>query len=116
MAVVVEDSIKRVNTTLNEHEREVRKQQSQLGGLAGFFDRMSKAVNRSGDSVASLDNRMQGMVILAVMGFAQQFISVLVSLAGTLGAVASSALFAAGAIGGALTAGFAQAIPVVGLF
>lgn len=115
MAVVVEDSIKRVNTTLNEHEREVRRQQSQLGGLAGVFDRMSKAVNRSGDSVASLDNRMQGMIILAVMGFAQQFISVLVSLVGTLGAVASSAIFAAGAIGGALVAGIAQALPMVGL-
>jgi hypothetical protein len=116
MAVVVEDSVKRVNTTLNEHERNLRNQRSQIGGLAGIFDRMSKAVNRSGDSVAALDNRMQGMIILAVMAFAQQFISVLLALGGTLGAVASSALFAAGAIGGALTAGFAQAIPIVGLF
>jgi hypothetical protein len=52
---------------------------------------------------------------LLVIGLVQSLLTVVAQLAAALVAVASSAVLAAGALGGALIAGISQALPVVGL-
>lgn len=100
---------------VNRDMRAMSGNEDRVRGLSGVFQDLALRINRSGDNVATLDNKLRGMIVLAVMAFAQQLITVLLSLGGALTAVASSAIFAAGALGGALVAGIAQALPMVGL-
>jgi phage-related protein len=76
---------------------------------------LSDGLRNNGDNVAMLDNKLRGIGLLAVVGFAQQLIASLVALGGELVNVASSAVMAGGALGGILAAGAAQALPVIGL-
>lgn len=79
------------------------------------LDRIKGAFGGAGASAASFGNELRGIAIVFGAAFAQQLITALVGLGGQLVATASSAAMAGAAIGGILTAGIAQAIPVVGL-
>jgi chromosome segregation ATPase len=74
-----------------------------------------RAANRSRFSVAAFDNRLRGLLVLGVFAFFQQLTSVVIGLGGALVSVASTAVQAGAALGGALVAGAAQAIPMIGL-
>lgn len=69
----------------------------------------------TGDNVATLDNRVRGILLLAVAAFAQQIITALVGLGGELVAVAGSAVMAGAALGASMAAAAAQALPAIGL-
>lgn len=99
----------------NLHIRTVQNASRAQAGLTGWLNKMAEGANRAGGSVAKVDNELRGMLVLAVIAFAQQFITLIDAAAGALGSFASSAIFAAGAVGGALVAGIAQALPMVGL-
>jgi hypothetical protein len=105
----------RVNTILRQSETAMRNHVRSVDSGRSAWRNMIEEFQKSGDSVASLDNRLRGIGILILVGFAQQLITVLIGLGGTLLAVAGSAAQAAGAIGGTLVAGIAQAIPAAGL-
>jgi chromosome segregation ATPase len=81
----------------------------------GYIRRLEARLESSSFSVAKLDNRLRGLLVAAVFAFFQQLVSVAGALAGTLISVASAAIQAGEALGGALAAGAAQAIPLVGL-
>lgn len=81
----------------------------------GTLERLSGSADRAGFSVAKVDNNLRGLVVVGVIAFAQQAISALVSLGATLFSVASAAVQAGAAIGGAMVAAAGQAIPAVGL-
>lgn len=71
--------------------------------------------NRSSFSAVKLAGNIRGMVIVGAIAFFQQLVGVGVALGGTLVSVASAAVQAGGALAGALTAGAAQALPILGL-
>lgn len=79
--------------------------------LSSVADRL----RATGDNVATLDNRVRGILLLAVTAFAQQVLTAVVALGGELVNLAGSAAMAGGALGGAFVAGLAQALPVIGL-
>jgi hypothetical protein len=74
-----------------------------------------RTLNRNRFSVAALDNRLRGLLVLGVIGFFQQLVSVVGALGGTLASIAATAIQAGEALGGMAVAGAAQAIPVIGL-
>lgn len=78
-------------------------------------NRFDDQMNRSSFSVVKLAGNLRGLVIVGALGFFTQLISVGVALGATLLSIASAAVQAGGALAGALTAGVAQALPVVGL-
>lgn len=86
-----------------------------FGRLAQRMGELDDRFRTSSMSVARLDNSLRGMIVLAAIVFAQQLISVLNALVGSLISVASSAAAAGGALASGLTAGAAQAIPVLGV-
>jgi hypothetical protein len=111
----LDNSIKNVNLELNKSSREheeysehVRKSDKSTKGLSDTF-------NSTGNSIATLDNRLRGIALLLVFAFAQQLITALGGLGGAFIAVAGSAAMAGAAIAGGFTAGIAQALPMVGL-
>lgn len=79
------------------------------------FGRFSAALRGSGDNIATLDNRLRGIILLGVAAFLEQLITAVAGLGGELVALAGSAAQAGGALGGILAAGAAQALPVIGL-
>lgn len=79
------------------------------------LERLHGTTDETGFSVARIDNNLRGLVVLGVVAFSQQLISVMVSLGATMLAVASTAVQAGAALGGAFVAGAAQAIPAIGL-
>lgn len=108
-------STDRHSNALRRSGSAAREAESSMGGLAGWLDNLGKSLARNGEGVARFDNQLRGMLVLAVLAFAEQLNTVLLGLAGTLVSVGSSALMAGGAIGGALAAGIAQALPAVGI-
>jgi hypothetical protein len=86
------------------------------GGIRGFLRNMSDEFEHSTNRIATFDNFMRGMMTLAIAVFFNQLVVLAGGAAGALAALASSAAFAAGAIGGTLTAGLAQALPMLGIF
>jgi len=81
----------------------------------GVFSKLRGIFGGNSDSVATLDNKLRGLGLLIVVGFAQQLINVLGGLAGAFVAVGSSAAAAGTAIGGMFIAGIGQALPAIGL-
>lgn len=71
--------------------------------------------NRGGFSAVRLAGNLRGMVIVGILAFFQQLVSVGAAVATTLLAVAASASQAAVALAGAATAAGAQLLPVLGL-
>jgi hypothetical protein len=71
--------------------------------------------NRGGFSAVRLAGNLRGLVIVGIIGFFQQLVSVAGSLASTLVALAASAGQAALALAGMAATGVAQALPVIGL-
>jgi chromosome segregation ATPase len=80
-------------------------------GIIGLGSDFSKL----GDNVATVDNKLRGILLLAVASFAEQLTTAVAGLGGELVALAGSAAMAGGALGGILAAGAAQALPVIGL-
>jgi hypothetical protein len=109
-------TIRNLTRDQDGYSRSARDAQRATSGIVGFFNRLADNANRAGGSVARVDNELRGMIVLAVMAFAEQLITLLLSAAGAATSLASSAAFAGAAIGGALVAGIAQALPVLGLF
>lgn len=85
------------------------------GMIASFFDKISAEANRSRNSIAQFDNNLRGMAVFAAVLSLQQLITVLMAAGAQLVAIASSAIMAGGALAGGLTAGAAQAIPMIGI-
>ena len=98
----------RVRRTLRNVERDASRANNVFGAL-------SKTFSGNTGSIATLDNQLRGIGVLAAIGFAQQLITVLGGLGGAFVAVASSAAQAGAAIGGAFVAGVGQALPSIGL-
>lgn len=98
---------------------EIRQALAQMGSEAdrsqSKWQRLRKTWNEMGDNIATLDNRLRGIILLAVASFAEQLTTAVTALGGELVALAGSAAVAGGALGGILTAGAAQALPVIGL-
>lgn len=92
----------------DDAERRVSRLDRTLARLHGTAD-------RTGFSVAKIDNNLRGLLLVGVVAFSQQIISSLVSLAATLFSVGSAAVQAGAAIGGAFVAAAGQSIPVIGL-
>ena len=86
-----------------------------LGALGGAFGAIKDGVNDASRGVAAFDNLIRGLLVLSIALFFQQIFVIVLGLASALGALASSAVAAGGALGGALTAGIAQAIPAIGI-
>lgn len=101
----------RIRRLTHEQEDNARKS----SGVARRLENFTRAINRQGNGVAALDNQLRGLLVLAVITFAQQLITSLVGLVGAFGAVASSAAAAGAAIGGVFAAGLTQALPLIGL-
>jgi len=79
------------------------------------LEKLHGTTGRVGFSVAKVDNNLRGLAVVGAIAFSQQLISALVSLAGTMLAVASAAAQAGAAIGGAFVASVGQAVPTIGL-
>lgn len=85
------------------------------GGFKGWLGSLQDSLDSNGHSIASFDNGIRGLLYLGAAASGQQLLTLLTSLGGELVSVGSSAIFAGSALGGALTAGAAEALPVVGL-
>lgn len=91
-------------------------------GHGRFFDAMKNGfkslkseADRSRNSIAQFDNTLRGGFVFAAVLALQQLVTILIAAGGQLVAVASSAIMAGGALAGGLTAGVAQAIPMIGI-
>lgn len=82
---------------------------------SSVFSKLRSVIGGNSDSVSTLDNKLRGLGLLLVVGFAQQLINVLGGLAGAFVAVGSSAAMAGASIGGMFVAGIGQALPAIGL-
>lgn len=111
----ISDRMRIHNEILRENSRRTRIVEDDHNRLARAFGAMTQRISNTGDSVAKLDNQFRGLLILGVLVFAQQLLSVLTALGGELVAVAGSAAMAGAGIAGGLTAAAAQALPVIGL-
>lgn len=109
------DAAARSATGLRQVSRASREADRDQRGMTGTLNRWVATINQSGDSINTLTSRLRGLALVGAAAFAQQLISVLVALGGTMISVASSAAQAGIAIGGAFSAGIAQAVPAVGL-
>lgn len=85
------------------------------GGFLSWFKELDKQASKNSHSIAAFDNSLRGVAVLAIVATAQQLLTVVTSLGGELIMLAGSATMAGSALGGALAAGAAQALPVVGL-
>lgn len=83
--------------------------------LSQYIERLSAASNKGSIGVGRLGTELRGLLILGVIGFFQQLVSVVTALGAELVSLASTAIQAGAALGGALAAGAAQAIPTIGL-
>lgn len=105
----------RIGAALRGAGSEAKKVDRDFSGLERSTNRLGHAMNRSSFSVAKVDNNLRGLMVIGIIAFSQQFISALVGVAGAATAVASSAVQAGAALGGAFVAAGAQALPVIGL-
>ncbi len=86
-----------------------------MRNLGGSGDQAGNGLRNATNAVATIDNVLRGFLTLGVVLFLNQIAVAAIAAAGALVALAGSALYAGGALGGALTAGAAQAIPVLGV-
>lgn len=107
--------VKEATSDVRDHDRAVRESERTHRSWISAIDAAGQGMQKAGLQVKSLGSEMRGLIILGVIGFFQQLTTVALSLGGNLIALGSSAAFAAGALGGGLAAGAAQAIPVLGL-
>jgi DNA repair exonuclease SbcCD ATPase subunit len=106
----------------DQARRAVQREKNEIAGTGSAWEQASNAfqraglsISRLGESVSKFDNQLRGLAVLGIFLFAQQLLTGLTGLVGGLGAVASSAIFAGGALGGSFVSGIAQAIPAIGL-
>ena len=86
-----------------------------LGILGGTLGALAGNIENGSNRIAAFDNMLRGLFTLGITVFFQQLIQVAGAAAGALIALASSAVQAGAALGGALAAGAVQAIPVIGV-
>jgi hypothetical protein len=108
-------NIRSATADVVEHRRAVRETQTEHRSWVDALESVGVGMQSAGLRVKSLGSEMRGLVILGVVGFFQQLATSAIALGGNLVGLAGSASFAGAALGGALTAGVAQAIPAVGL-
>lgn len=95
--------------------RTLRRVGNDANHSSNLMRRWAQSVDNASLHTSALASNLRGLLILAVITFAQQLIGVLLALGGQLISLASAATMAGAALGGALVAGVAQAIPVIGL-
>ena len=88
---------------------------SPLKFAAEAFGAFSDGAERASRSISSFDNVFRGLLVLGIVAFLGQLATGIILAASALTALVSSALSAAGALGGALVAGIGQALPAVGV-
>lgn len=86
-----------------------------MKNLGASGDQAGNGLRNATNAVATIDNVLRGFLTLGVVLFLNQIAVGAIAAAGALVALAGSALYAGGALSGALTAGAAQAIPVLGV-
>src|SRR4051794_38861563 len=89
--------------------------QSAGSNISQFFTALEQRFGDSSQNIAAFDNLIRGAITFLITGFLQPLVVIAGAAAGALAALGSSAIFAGGALGGALVAGIAQAIPLVGV-
>lgn len=87
----------------------------EMSGWRAWFAEFKDSWIDSGSSVAAFDNQLRGIATLMIAVSLQPLLTVIMALAAELVSLAGSATMAGGALGGALAAGAAQALPVIGL-
>lgn len=113
-----ESSIRNVR---REHDRlrgsfgRLRSDAKGITDVSSAFRFLRNELSGANIRLHQLSGQLRGIVIVAVITFLQDFISALVSVAGSLVSVASSAIEAGTALGGILVSGLAAAVPVAGL-
>lgn len=105
----------KVDESVDMAARSIRRVSDEAREGRTAMQRWADSVDRSHLSAAALSANLRGLIIFAAIVFAQQLLTALTALGGTLISVASSATLAGTALGGAFTAAAAQTIPVVGL-
>lgn len=100
---------------LRQLNNEIRSGRDDVDQHRSLMERWSDSIERNGFHLASLSAQLRGLAYAAAITFAQQLLTVLTALGGTLISVASSASLAGAALAGGLAAGAAQAIPAVAL-
>ena len=88
---------------------------SKFTGLLGLIPAMAQGFEGASGKIAAFDNYLRGLMSLGIAVFFNQLILLAGAAASALLSLASSAAVAGAALGGALVAGVAQALPAVGL-
>lgn len=119
----LDDALNKNSSAVNKNagdqqrlNRTVKRNNDDVSRSSSLWSRFGAELRQTGDNVATLDNRLRGIGLLVVVGFAQQLITAAIGLGGELVALAGSAVMAGGALGGIFVAGIGQALPAVGLF
>ena len=86
-----------------------------IGLTKGAFGAFAESAAKATKSISSFDNVFRGLLVLGIVAFLGQLATGIILAASALTALVSSALSAAGALGGALVAGIGQALPAVGV-
>lgn len=85
-------------------------------GLRGWLRGIADQLEHSSNRISTFDNFIRGLTTLGIAVFFDQIVVGAGAAAGALTALAGSAIYAAGAIGGSLVAGLAQAAPMLAVF
>jgi len=83
--------------------------------LSGGWQAFTQGAQKASKSVSSFDNVFRGLLVLGIVAFLGQLATGIILAASALTALVSSAISAAGALGGALVAGIGQALPAIGV-
>jgi hypothetical protein len=117
-----ETAATRVARSISTTVRQIAQLDAASNATEQSTTRVSRALERVGfgsndaaKKLRGLNAEFRGLLFAAAIKYAQSLVSVLVTLAAQLFAVASAATQAAVGIGAALGAGMAEAIPVVGV-
>lgn len=84
-------------------------------GFKGLGMAIKMGMDDAGKGIANFDNLVRGLLTLTIALFFQQILIAVVGLAAGLAALASSAIAAGSALGGALVSGALQALPAIGV-
>jgi hypothetical protein len=87
-----------------------------MGFLRGIVASVGTGFHDSSGKIASFDNYLRGLLSLGMAVFFNQLFLLAGAAGSALLALASSALYAGGALAGGLAAGLGQAIPMLGIF
>jgi hypothetical protein len=111
----VSKAMKHAGSSLGGLSKEANKAEKDMSNLDKTMNKLGKRLDSTSTKLGELNRGFQGLQLAFVIKYFQALLSAAIALGGELVSLASSAIYAGGAIGGALVAGLAQAIPVVAL-